>query len=436
MSTYAAFVAEIKKVQEIPGADRIHTAFVMGEQVVVSKDWGVGMVGLFFPADTQLSEDFCKHNNLFRKSEMNIDPEKTGFFEQNRRVRCQPFLKVRSEGFFTQLSALDYLGVDVTKFKVGESFDEINGVKICQKYVNEKTKRALSNKLANGKKAKVKEYPNFPKHVDSEQFRYYVDHIEKGDIIYFHAKRHGTSGRSSCTKVIRTPSTISEKVLDFFGLFKRESWETVLGTRNVILSELSSQDKEGFHGSEKFRYDIHEQIKPFLEKGMVIYYELYGFANGSPIMPNGDVTKLKDKRYTKKYGNSVSFAYGCKEHETKFHIYRIAYVSEDGHVQDLSDAQCRKWCLERGFDYALEVHPPMIYDGDKEALEELVERLTERPECLTEDYWDSSQISEGIMLRIERGTLVPMFLKSKAWAFKVLEGILKEQGEVDMEESS
>lgn len=436
MSTYHAFVAEIKKVQEIPGADRIHTAFVMGEQVVVSKDWGVGMVGLFFPADTQLSEDFCKHNNLFRKSEMNIDPEKTGFFEQNRRVRCQPFLKVRSEGFFTQLNALDYLGVDVTKFKVGDSFDEINGVKICQKYVNEKTKRALSNKLANGKKVKAKEYPNFPKHVDTEQFRYYVDRIEKGDIIYFHAKAHGSSQRSAHTKVVKKPETLLEKVMDFFGLFKKESYETVLGTRNVILTELSAEEKEGFHGSEKWRMDAHEKIKPFLEKGMVVYYEMKGYANGSPIMPNGNVELAKDKRYVKKYGKSVPHTYGCKEHETKFHIYRIAYVSEDGHVQDLSDAQCRKWCEDRGLEYALEVHPPMIYDGNKEALEELVERLTERPECLTEDYWVPNQISEGIILRVERGTSVPLFLKSKSYLHRVMEGHLKESGEVDMEESS
>ena len=48
MSTYKAFVAQIEKVQEIPGADKIQTAYVLGEQVVVSKEWGVGKIGLFF----------------------------------------------------------------------------------------------------------------------------------------------------------------------------------------------------------------------------------------------------------------------------------------------------------------------------------------------------------------------------------------------------
>lgn len=42
---HKAIVAKISEVIEIPGADKIHVAKVLGENVVVSKEWGVGFEG-------------------------------------------------------------------------------------------------------------------------------------------------------------------------------------------------------------------------------------------------------------------------------------------------------------------------------------------------------------------------------------------------------
>src|SRR5690606_32885291 len=66
-------VAKIDRVIEIPGANTIQEAVVLGEHIVVSKDISVGDVGLFCPVDLQLSEQFCYENNLFRDKEKNKD---------------------------------------------------------------------------------------------------------------------------------------------------------------------------------------------------------------------------------------------------------------------------------------------------------------------------------------------------------------------------
>lgn len=57
---HKAIIAKISAVEEIPGADKIHLATVLGEKVVVSKEWGVDHIGVFFPVDVQLSEEYCR----------------------------------------------------------------------------------------------------------------------------------------------------------------------------------------------------------------------------------------------------------------------------------------------------------------------------------------------------------------------------------------
>ncbi len=426
------FVAKIDKVEEIPKADKIHVASVLGERVIVSKEWEEGFVGLFFPPDTQLSDEFCHYNNLYRDSKLNVDKSKTGFFDSNRRVRCQPFLKVKSEGFFCELNAVDYLsaGGD-TQLNIGDQFDELNSEKICEKYYSPKTRNAINN--AQKKKTKSVETPLFHKHVDTDQFKYHSDKIPVGALLSFHAKVHGTSHRSSYSKVVREPNTTLDKIKDFFGMFQRESWEYLTGTRNVVLYE-DQYDKEGHHGPEQFRFDVTESLKPYLEKGMTIYGEIAGYANGSPIMGRHSPAALKDKAYDKKYGKEIVYKYGCVEDTFRFHVYRITYTNEAGKELDFTDKQVMDWCATRDVLGPLEVHPPFIYDGNKEKLEELVESLTERPEVLTEDYIDQSHVSEGIIIRADSGTQVPKFYKSKSYAFKVMEGIAKEN--FDYEDAS
>lgn len=414
---HKAIIAKIDRIVPIEGAERIQIAMVLGEQVIVSKDLDVGFVGVFFPVDLQLSELFCHVNNLYRHSEMNSDNTKKGFFENSRRVRAQPFMKVRSSGYFTDVDSVVRACGDF-EYKLGDQFDEVNGIKLCEKYISEKAKQIIANQGV--KAVKKAEFPTFAKHVDSDQFKHFADSIEAGSIIYFHAKVHGTSFRvGRLPKMIQLPEW-KQFINKYIPLFKESGMEMVVGTRNVIVEDMS---KEGYHGKETFRFEVAHKLEPYLEDGYTIYGEIAGYANGTRIMPNHDIKGLKDKRYTQKYGDINEYSYGCPEDQYRFHVYRITRQTLSGEQVDMTQKELENWCDNRSITRTVEVHPPVIYDGDVEKLRSLVEELTERPDVLTEDFINPYQIGEGIILRVENGTAVPKFYKSKSYAFRVMEGL-------------
>jgi hypothetical protein len=429
-----AIIARVTEVIEIPNATNVHIAVVLGEHCVTSKDVVQGSVGILFPEGLQLSEEYVFENSLSRKVDNNKNKDKTGFFEESRRVRAQPFLKVRSTALFMPLGSVAYTGVvwsNLAHGAVGTQFDELNGHKICQKYMNAATLKAAKQGTAKAQKKNLT--PNFLEHVETAQFKHVAGQIPPGALIYFHAKKHGTSGRTAHTEIVQTLPWWKRLVNKAIGpVFPQSVWGFVTGTRRVVLK---SQDAEGYHGSETFRHEITEKLKPFLPQGMTAYYEIVGFVNGGSIMPSHSVAALKDKAYTKKYGETVTYKYGCQEGQYKFHIYRLTMQGVDDEIRDLSQAALEKWCSERELPYTLEVHPKMVYNGDEMQLRSLVEQLTERPEVLTEDYEDAGHVSEGIVLRIETGKDVPQFVKSKSYAFRVMEGIASVT-EVDTEDAA
>jgi hypothetical protein len=218
----------------------------------------------------------------------------------------------------------------------------------------------------------------------------------------------------------------------FLPIFPEFKWDYVCGTRRVVLS---SPEKEGFHGSEGYRFEWLEFLKPYMTKGMTIYGEIVGYANGKSIMATHSTKDLKNKAISKKYGDHVIYKYGCLEGTNKFHIYRITYTTEDGTHIDMTQAQLVQWCKDRNIEPSYDLVEPFVFDGDYEKLSALVEQLTEREDVLTEDYHDPSHVSEGVIVRVDRGTLTPLFLKSKSFVFKVMEGIASEK-EVDVEDAS
>lgn len=166
---YAAVVVEIKTLLPLAGCDNVQAAIIMGNQVIVPKTTQVGEIGLYFPLETQLSEVYLNHNNLYRKKEFNADPTQSGYFEENGRVRCIKFRgQHKSEGFYMPLTSLTM--VSQFELNVGDCFDELNGIEICRKYVIKKqnTPGAPGSK----KTKKLKKYES--KLVDN-QFRFHQD---------------------------------------------------------------------------------------------------------------------------------------------------------------------------------------------------------------------------------------------------------------------
>lgn len=433
-----AIVARIDKTEEIPGANTIQVGYVLGERVIIGKDIQPGYVGIYFPSGLQLSNDYCHFNNLFRHSDRNYDPNQKGFFEDNRKVKAMKFMKVKSEGYFASLNSLAFAGPGaLAGLVVGDRFTEREGHEMCRKFVSEHTRRAMQQT----KKIRHIETPLFKQHVDTEQFKYFVDKIPVGATLSFHAKLHGTSARYSHTLVKRKPRNLKERLLSKLGLFEGETWDYVAGTRRVVLYQEDSE-KIGFNGPEAWRLEWLEKLKPYLDRGVTVYGEIVGYANGAPIMATHDVTKLGDKRYEEKYGKTMVYKYGCPEGTNRFIIYRVTYTTpmgEDGKSAeiDLTVDQLKHWCDSRGLEVTKELLPRMVRGGEWnkhiiwgqgiEVIKQTVEALTNNDEDLDEDTYDASHIAEGIVIRVDHKDTTPTFYKNKSFAFKVLEGICDEQ---------
>ena len=116
---YCAVVTTIKKIIPLENCDNVVHANVCNCLTIVSKDSKEGDKVLFFPVETQLSEEFLRTNNLYSSPEMNSDyDEKTkkgtkGYFGKNGRVRCVKFRKNASNGYTASLESLKFTGFDI-----------------------------------------------------------------------------------------------------------------------------------------------------------------------------------------------------------------------------------------------------------------------------------------------------------------------------------
>lgn len=84
---YCATVTEIKNIVPLDNCDNIQGTIIFGNHVIIGKDVQVGDVGIYFPPETQLSNEYLSENNLYRDATLNKDQTKKGYFEVNGRVR-------------------------------------------------------------------------------------------------------------------------------------------------------------------------------------------------------------------------------------------------------------------------------------------------------------------------------------------------------------
>lgn len=445
---YKAIVVKLKNVRPHPNADRVQLATCVGNQVVVGLDNKEGDFGVYFASDGQLSNEFCRENNLYRDNTKNKYPEnKSGMFDDNRRVRAQKFRGEISDGFWTPIESFAFIktkGLDVE----GLEFDELNGVPICNKYINPNTiKAAQQNRPKNTKKAKTSIM--FKEHFDTEQFIKNANQIKENDLIIITEKLHGTSSRVGLV-LVEYPLKWYEKVLQKFGVkIMTKDWSYLNGTRRVVLEETSGTQ---FH-DPSIRDAVFNKINGQLRKGETIYLEIVGYEKtGMPIMSSVDVTKLKDDEFTKKYANvgdkkTMTYKYGCADGICDFFVYRITMTNEDGYSIDYSWDDVVKRCNEIGIKHVPELtrftynefRLMLNVDGGNniDNSRDLRDKISEYVDIYTKgaSTVDESHIREGICVRLESG-IVPRVFKHKSYEFKFLEGIIKDSGVVDMEESS
>jgi len=418
--SYCGYVTTVKELRKHSNADRLQVATLFGNDVIVGLDVKVGDLGVYFPTDGKLSVEFATENNLVRISGSNeggyLDPEK-------RHITSLKLRGEKSDGLFLSVNSLSKF-TDVTKLKEGDNISTINGVLICEKYVPKgKAKGGTVSTKGNAKK-KENLYPLFEQHIDTAQLAYNTNRFKEGDQCVITLKMHGTSQRT--TNTIKKETSKLRDLLKKVGikLPKQNKWELATGTRRVNLESFDG----GFYGGNQFRKQWHDLFEGKLKKGETIFYEVVGYTeDGGLIMPECDNKKTRDKEFIKQYGDKTRFTYGCAVGQSDIYAYRMTMTNEDGYVVEYPTDLVKIRCEQMGVKYTPELDR-FTYTTNND----LLERVAKYEDGV--DPIGKTHLREGIIVRIE-GKEKFTALKHKNFNFKVLEGIIKSDDVLDMEEA-
>ena len=422
---YNAYVVEINDLQKHSNADKLQVAKVFGLNVIVGADVQVGDIMIYFPSDGQLNKEFAEYCNLLRKKDANGN--NIGGYMDERKCNIKA-IKLRgeySDGLLIPVNKLtNFLKLDKDYFDIGDVINTVEGVEICKKYVPQRNNKTESTSQTKKKNNKDK-YPLFHEHIDTKQLVYNYGELMDGDRLTITLKIHGTSARTSNTKLIEKQ-----------GLFKRiinaiknkySEYRTVSGTRRVVLDNFDG----GYYGSNEFRKKYHDLFDGKLYKGETVYYEIVGYTeSGQLIMPQCDNKKLNDKEFIKRYGETTSFTYGCSDGESDIYAYRMSMTNEDGVEIDYSTEYTMLRCEQMGVK-----HVPVIKTIDNFSVDDIDEFRKYINEISDgADLIDPTHIREGVVVRVENRLEFTAY-KHKSMDFKILEGIIKENAtSPDMEE--
>ena len=103
---YEAYITTLKNVRRHSNADRLQVGECFGNQVIIDLSYKEGDIGIYFPTDGKLGQEFAEANNLLRKKDENgnniggyLDPEK-------RNIKAIKLRGEKSDGLFMPLYSL------------------------------------------------------------------------------------------------------------------------------------------------------------------------------------------------------------------------------------------------------------------------------------------------------------------------------------------
>ena len=383
---YNAYIVRVEQLRKHPNADRLLIATFYGQDVIVGTDVKIGDIGIFFPADGQLSEEFCDYNHLCNKTSTG-EPD-TGYIERRtRHIRAINLRGQKSYGIYCNLKSLAFLEVEEKDVTVGQEISYIGDHELCKKYIPYKPYKPPRER---------KERPHIPrgnispwlrKHCDTFYLDYNLDKFKVGDQIEITVKMHGTSQRTGYLPVLQgykskyrlwqslanlDANKVNPKIVDWVLKARKHcdpiyDWDYISGTKRGILDSYDG----GFYGSNEFRKPHADRFVGKLWKGETVYYEIVGFLpDGTPIMPSAP-NSLIDKEFEKQYGEETVFSYGCSptgekiqygqddlSHfalvtevpQSKLYVYRMTMSNEDGEVIEYPPDFMRWRCKQIGVD--------------------------------------------------------------------------------------
>ncbi|MBO5676779.1 MAG: hypothetical protein J6S02_01400 [Bacteroidaceae bacterium] len=444
---YCGFVTNLKNVRPHPNADRMKLADCFGNTVCVGLSAQENDVVIYFPTDGQLSVEYCAQNDLVRRKDENGNPAGGYLDPDKRNVKAIKLRGEKSDGITMPLESLAYTGVDLATLTVGTQVTVINGHDICTKYIPKSNSKSSHSGGAGNKTRKRKDpvAPLFAEHADTEQLAYNLSAFKCGDEVEITLKMHGTSQRTGHLPTLQGyKRTLWDKITRKAGT-PIYNWGGVSGTRRVVLEDYDG----GFYGSNEFREHHSKAFDGKLMKGETVYYEVVGFTTtGQPIMSTASNKKLNDKEFIKQYGEETVFSYGCKpvvsidcdDLQSDIYVYRMTMTNEDGFVVEYTPDFMRYRCEQMGVktvpvlwkgtipDNPGSAEDPTINAG--EWIKNVAERFYDGP-----DPVGKTHVREGVVVRILNRPKFAAY-KHKNFAFKVLEGIIKESAEApDMEEA-
>ena len=131
---YCGYIVKVEHLRKHTNADRLQIATFFGNDTIVGLDVQPGQMGVYFPVDGQLSEEFCRVNDLVRRKDENgnqcggyLDPDK-------RNIKALKLRGEKSDGLYLPIVALSNFA-KISDLKVGDTIDVLNGQEICRKYI-------------------------------------------------------------------------------------------------------------------------------------------------------------------------------------------------------------------------------------------------------------------------------------------------------------
>ncbi len=412
---YCATVVKIHSTFALPNCDNLIATNIFGYQVLVSKG-DEGKMGIFFPAEAQLSDEYCYENNLYRHADKNKQPDQKGYMEDNRRVRAIKFRGNVSNGFFMPLDSLAFTGIENHMFNEADEFDILNGHEICRKYVvRTNPMRGAQAVVDRGFVRADKKF--MPEHIDTENFFKNYDKIDLETAVVVTQKIHGTSIRIAHTMVNHKPSII-ERIASWFGanIIKTE-YAYLYGSRKVI-KDANNPNQNHYYETDIWSNE-GKKLDGLLPENYLVYAELVGWTpEGAPLQ----------KGYT----------YGLPQGTCELYIYRIAIINSKGLTTDLSWEQVKEFCQKNNLKHVPEISWHKMSDlvaDDFGMVKNMLDcRFFEAGvrNCL----WlgeDKEIVDEGICIRADG--LTPKILKAKSPKFLEHETKILDTGEEDLESS-
>ena len=457
-TNYLAKVVQINqfKPHTDPEVNKLKCCIIDGFNIICGIDSEPGLY-IYFPTACCLNPDLLRFANLYRKGELNADPEQTGMFEENGRVKAIRLRGELSEGFILPAVIFENYILSVTNVPIeceaGTEFDcvEHDGKTfwINKKYI---PKNSRTPGAPGSKPCKCKQPKGLDKIIEN-QFRFHYDttlikkcpHVIKpNDLISITEKVHGTSGISAyvlCKRPRNTRSKwaswIAEKIFkcNVTGSIDYNiEYDYIYASRTVIKNQYYNENvTTGFYGVDVWQH-AHEVVKPYLQQGMTVYYEIVGF------LPNGG--------YIQK-----GYDYGCEpplESETYTHglhfkvlVYRVTLTNSNGNVHEFSAKEVQQWCQFVGltpvkeyyYGYASNLYPklnPEHHWTDNFmyllANEKQFHMECDSPTC------ENKVPHEGIVIKIEN--MKSEAFKLKCFKFLDKEGKALDKGEVNIEDEN